>query len=139
MFRINGLQEAILLLKGLNSSERKRILEQMAKRDPELVAKIEKSLISVSDLAGLTIKMKVDLLKNISLEKIAICLKLQSIETREAVLEGLPTGLRAEAMDILDHRKMPLNEVYQVEQEVLELLVALQEKGLINFGSDEFV
>ena len=57
MPKLGGVKEAAAMLAGLDSQGRERVLDLIAKENPEVAEALRKNMVSFEDLQFLTVKM----------------------------------------------------------------------------------
>ncbi len=133
-----GVKEAAKMLSALSMVERERILTDIAKKDPHMAELLKKNLIVFEDLRFITVKMLVELLREINLNDLALALRLASQELRKHILENVSTSIREEIQAVLNGKLRPVSEVEESVEKVMQVVRQKVEKGeLILSNSSE--
>jgi flagellar motor switch protein FliG len=114
-----GFQSALETIKGLSPDERERLLENMAKQDPELVAELRASLFHFNDLVDLSGDQIRGLIDQVSDQDWALAFRNASDEVKEYVYAQM-TKRRAETLrDLVDELgPQPLSKVQEAQAKI---------------------
>lgn len=102
-----------------------------------MAQEIQAHLLSLEDLAKLSVKMLQDFLKEVKIEDLGLALRLGSLELREKLLSSFSRGIRQDIELVL---KGPLQSVEKVQDayaRVLQIMNAMQDKGMLIFHDDD--
>lgn len=140
MSRIDGMRQAIELLNALGPTERKSLLENMRKRDPQMTQFLEENLLSFEDLKNLSVKQLAELLREISIPDLALGLRIASDALKGHILKNVSSRIREEIEQVLLGPPQPVNKVEEAVAKVMVLVKAKIEKGeLVISDHDEMV
>ena len=120
-----GIAGAVELLQGLDPRSQKRILEDIAKQDPEMAEAIKKNLIRFEDLIHLTEKMMVELLREVDFKDVAMGLRLASDQLKNHFRSHVSTSMAKEIDDVL---MGPLQSVSRVEESIERVMEVVRKK-----------
>lgn len=136
-----GVKEAAKMLSALPLADRNRILEDISKKDPSRAELLKKEMIVLEDLIHLTVKMLVELLREINLKDFALALRLSSNELRTHILNNVSKSIREDIEDVLNGKPMPVSEVEQSLERVMTVVRKKVDKGelVLSANSDEMV
>jgi len=136
-----GVREAAKMLSAMPVADRNRILEDIAKKDPARADLLKKEMIVFEDLIYLTVKMLVELLREINLNDFALALRISSPELRTHILSNVSKSIREEIEDVLHGKPRPVSEVEQSLEKIMIVVRKKVEKGelVLSAHSDEMV
>jgi flagellar motor switch protein FliG len=132
-----GPKAAALMLQGLGPGERKRILDDIRRKDPKMAQAIEVHLLTLEDLKKLSVKMLQEFLREVDTQDLGLALRLSSVELREHLLGMISTGMREDLELVLKGALQPVEKVQEAYQRVLSVMNAMQDKGLLVFHDDD--
>ncbi len=133
-----GVKEAAKMLSALSTSERERILGDIAKKDPQMAELLKQSLVVFEDLVFITTKMLVELLREIEIRDLALGLRVASKELRVHILESVSRSIREEIEETLNGKPRPVSEVEESVEKVMQVVRRKVERGeLILSNSSE--
>jgi flagellar motor switch protein FliG len=135
--KIDGLKQAIEMLKGLDLASQQSLLAEIARKDPEMAIKLKKNLITFDDLEFLTIDMMKRLLKDISLDVFGLALRGASKQTVTHILNMFSTNMKQDIEEILKGRPRPLEEVLEAQNKIMKIVQDLADKGEIILSKDK--
>ena len=135
--KIDGLKQAIEMLKGLDLASQQSLLAEIARKDPEMAIKLKKNLITFDDLEFLTIDMMKRLLKDISLDVFGLALRGASKQTVIHILNMFSTNMKQDIEEILKGRPRPLEEVLEAQNKIMKIVQDLADKGEIILSKDK--
>ena len=84
-----GLKAAADLLSGMDREGQERILGDIAKKDPQMAEALRKTMVTFEDLQYLTVKMLVELLREIDIEDLARGLRISSDTLKTHILTNV--------------------------------------------------
>ena len=131
-----GFRNASEILVKMSLDERKRILDSIAKVQPELAEALSKSFYQIDDLQYITPKMLVELLGDIDISIFSLALRGAKKETTEFLLSSVSSRIRDEIKDVLMGPPQLANHVTDAMDKVMEIVVDKIEKGQIVLSKD---
>ncbi len=132
-----GLQESLLILRKMTESERKKILDDIAKKDPNLSEVLKKNLISFEDLQLMTDKMLADFMKLVNIRDLSLALRSGSLELRQFFLKKLPKRMAEDIEEVVNGPKLSASEVKEARERIMKQVVELVDKGVLVLSQDE--
>ncbi|MDQ6951394.1 MAG: flagellar motor switch protein FliG [Mariprofundales bacterium] len=138
---VDGMVNVVHILKTLDKSISKPILQKLEEKDPELFAQVDKMLLVFEDLRVLADRDIQTILKHISSDDLVRALKGSS----EEIAERFFGNMSQRAADIMreDMQVMPplkLSDVEEAQQNVLKVVRKLDDDGAITLGgADDMV
>jgi len=132
-----GPKAAALMLQGLGSGERKRILDDIRRKDPTMAQAIETHLLTLEDLKKLSVKMLQEFLREVDTQDLGLALRLSSDELRGHLLAMISKGMREDLEQVLKGPLQPVEKVQEAYQRVLAIMNAMQGKGKLVFHDDD--
>lgn len=136
-----GFKEATKLLQGLRPSERKRLLLDIEKKDSVLANALRQNLYQFEDLKYMSPLMLIELLREVSLEKLGVALKSASKELKAFILDNVSTNMKKELLENLEGRLVPVSQVESSVAEIMEIVITKVERGelVLDQGSNDTV
>lgn len=136
-----GVNIAAEMLSALDTQSQKRVIDLMAKKDPQLTDLIKQNMVRIDDLTSMTSSMIQGLFKNIKLEKFAVALKLAENETQNFFYQNVSRSMKEELVEIIEQKKMKKSDVEQIHSEVMEVILKMVNEGQIVLGKsgEEYV
>ncbi len=131
-----GLKEAAKMLAGLSKAARDKVLETIAKKDPQMAQKLSKSMYVFEDLQYLTPGMVVDLLKAIGPKDIGLALRIASDPLKNVILSNAPRMLRQEIEEVLMGPPQLASKVEEAQEKIMEIVRKKIDKGEIILNKD---
>ncbi len=136
-----GVKEAAKLLSGLDHDNRLKVLEIIAKQDPQMAELLRKNLIVLEDLLLLTPRMVLELTQEVGAKDMGLALRISTPKLKSHILSNLPKLLRAEIEEILLGPPQAVNKVQESTERVLQIVRIKIERGelILNKNGDEYV
>lgn len=132
-----GVKEAAKMLMGLGGEARKKLLEEIQKRDPKMAEQLKSNLVSIEDIQFLTPGMLVALLREVDMELFGVALRTVDQDIVDKILNQLSTNMRLEINEGRKGKPMPVSKVEEAQEKVLEILKKKIEQGHIVIDKDE--
>ncbi len=136
-----GFKQATKLLQGLRPSERQRLLGDIEKKDSVLANALKQNLYQFEDLKYMSPKMLIELLREVSLDKLGIALKNGSSELKNYILSNVSSNMRKEVIDNLEGKLVPVSQVESSITEIMEIVLRKVECGelVLDQGSNDTI
>lgn len=135
-----GVEEAAKMLQGLDTKARQRVLEDIAKRDPEMAEKLKKNMVLFEDLIHLTRSMMIELLRHIDLATLGKALRMGSAQLKDHFLSNVSSGMAEEINETLKGKPVAANDVQEAVDEVMLKVLHLIDQGKIVLSeNDDYV
>lgn len=136
-----GVKEAAKLLSGLDHDNRLKVLEIIAKQDPQMAELLRKNLVVLEDLLLLTPRMVLELTQEVGAKDMGLALRISTQKLKGHILSNLPKLLRAEIEEILLGPPQAVNKVQESTERVLQIVRFKIEKGelILNKNGDDYV
>ena len=131
-----GFKEATTLLQGMRPSERKKILEDISKKDQKLAKLLEKNLYQFEDLKYLTPKMLIELLRSVPLDKLGVALKGASEELKTFIFSNVSSNMKKELEDHLLGNLVPISQVESSIEEIMQIVISKVDRGELVLDAD---
>jgi flagellar motor switch protein FliG len=135
--KIDGLKQAIEMLQGLDLATQQTLMAEIARRDPEMAIKLKQNLITFDDLQYLTVSMLKRLLQEVDLDTLGLALRGASKQLTEHLLGMFSSGMKRDIEDVLKGRPRPLTEVMEAQKKIIQVVLALRDKGEIILSKDK--
>lgn len=136
-----GISVAADMLSGLDRDNQKRVLELMAKKDPNMAELIQNQMIQIDDLSFMKVKMLQEFLRKVEINDLSLALKMASKETVSFFVDNVSKSMALEIKEGVYDRKVPKEQAAESYQKVMELVRALVEQGslVLKKDNDEYV
>jgi len=131
-----GLKEAAKMLAGLSKAAREKVLETIAKKDPQMALNLSKNMYTFEDLKYLTPSMVVDLLKVISPKDLGLALRIASDSLKSTFLTNSPRLLRQEIEEVLMGPPQLASKVEETQDKIMEVVRLKIDRGEIILNKD---
>jgi flagellar motor switch protein FliG len=131
-----GIKEAARMLAGLPIEQRSKVIDIMAKKDPEMAEVLKKQMVTLEDLTMLTQKMLVELLREIEIADLALALRLGSDELKKFILSNVSSSIAQDIQDVLLGPPKPVSDVQESADRIMEVVLKKVAKGELIFKSD---
>ena len=140
--RKGGLHIAAQMVAGLEPLRRERVLQDIAKQDPQMAEAIRSSMVNLENLCDISIKMLVELLRDIKTEDLGLALRMGSAKLQKFILENVSSSIKKELKSIIDGPKQQENKILKASEKILNIVKDKLDRGEIVFKKkedDEFV
>ncbi|TNE96410.1 MAG: hypothetical protein EP326_13435 [Deltaproteobacteria bacterium] len=136
-----GLKAAADLLSGMDREGQERILADIAKKDPQMAEALRKTMVTFEDLQYLTVKMLVELLREIDIEDLARGLRISSDTLKTHILTNVSSSMQKDIEAILLGPPISVSKVNESVEKVMSVVRKKLEKGelVINKAGDQLV
>lgn len=128
-----GFEDVLQMFKALDPINRERLLLSVAREDPQLAARLQKSLFEFKDFLSLEQRDLQVLCGKLKDEDLALSLRGVLPELVEKFLEALPSRRKAEILESLaTGSPQSVDRVVQAQEKVIELartLGVIQDKS----------
>jgi len=134
----DGMVSVVEILKTLDKTVSKPILERLEEKDEELFSQVDKLLLVFEDLLELDAKGIQEILKHISSDDLVRALKGASEELAESFFSNMSqraAEIMREDMEVMPPLK--LSEVEDAQQNILKAVRKLDEDGVISLGGSD--
>ncbi|WP_127717357.1 FliG C-terminal domain-containing protein [Halobacteriovorax sp. HLS] len=131
-----GIKEAAKMLASLSTQERTRILADIAKRDPQRAEVLKKEMVTLEDLKYITVKMLVELLREVKIEDLALALRLGSEDLKTHITSNVSSSMKEEINSILNTGPRPVSEVEESIEKVMQVVRKKLDKGELILSQD---
>lgn len=130
--RIDGLGAAAELLNGLDPEHRKRLLEQVAKRDPKVAENIEKRMFGFEDLRRLSDHDLQLVLREAPHSKIILALRRATEALQESVYRNV-TSRTGEMLreEVRTQGPKRVSDIQAAQNDILKIALRLEAEGKI--------
>lgn len=137
---VGGIDSLVKIMRGVGRNSERVILEQLENTAPELAQEIKERMFVFEDIVLLDNKNIQKVLKEVSMNVLALALKKATPEINELIMKNLSERARAALNDDMQSMgKVPLKEVEAAQQEVVEVIRRMEEAGEITIHKEEEV
>lgn len=131
-----GIKAAAGMLAGLGPEERLKVLDKIAAQDPQMAELLKKNMVTFEDLQFITQKMLVELMREISMDDLALGLRLGSDELKKFILGNVSSSIKQDIEDVLNGKPQPKAKVLEAQEKIMEVVRAKLDKGELVFSKD---
>jgi flagellar motor switch protein FliG len=131
-----GVKEAAKMLGALSTAERNRILTEIAKKDPQRAELLKREMVTLEDLRFITVKMLVELLREVNISDLALALRLGSDELKSHITSSVTSSMKEEIESILNKGPRPVSEVEECVEKVMSIVRSKVDKGELVLSQD---
>ncbi len=134
----DGMVNVVQILKTLDKSVSKPILQKLEEKDPELFSQVDKMLLVFEDLKALTDRDIQTILKHVSSDDLVRALKGSSDEVAERFFSNMSqraADIMREDMQVMPPQK--LADVEESQQNILRVVRKLDDDGAITLGGGD--
>ncbi|MBL6988571.1 MAG: hypothetical protein ISR65_02265 [Bacteriovoracaceae bacterium] len=124
-----GLIEAAKLLAGLETKNRERVIELIAKQDPEIAKKLQQSMVTIEDLQYLTVSMLQELLKKVQLNDLGAALRIGSPELVDSIISRVSRSIKEEILETLKGPPISVDKVLESVDKIMAIVQQGVERG----------
>lgn len=128
---LKGIKGALKVLESLDPESRERILTTISEKDPVLAEELKNRLVTLEDLKFLTIKMLVDLTREINLSDLGLALRASSDELKSFILDNISSSMKDEVNQVLKGAPQSVSKVFEAQEKILKILKIKMERGEI--------
>lgn len=128
---LKGIKGALKVLESLDPESRERILTTISEKDPVLAEELKNRLVTLEDLKFLTIKMLVDLTREINLSDLGLALRASSDELKSFILDNISSSMKDEVNQVLKGPPQSVSKVFEAQEKILKILKIKMERGEI--------
>jgi flagellar motor switch protein FliG len=128
---LKGIKGALKVLESLDPESRERILSTISEKDPVLAEELTNRLVTLEDLRYLTVKMLVDLTREINLSDLGLALRASSDELKNFILSNVSSSMNDEINQVLKGSPQAVSKVFEAQEKILKILKIKMERGEI--------
>lgn len=126
---LKGIKGALKVLESLDPNSRDKIITLISEKDPKLAEELKSRLVSFEDLQFISIKMLVNLTREINLLDLGLGLRVSSDELKEFILGNISSGMKNEVNQTLNGVPQPVSKVHEAQEKVLKIVKEKITKG----------
>jgi flagellar motor switch protein FliG len=131
-----GIKAAAEMLSGMDREGQERILADIAQKDPQMAEALRKTMVTFEDLQYLTVKMLVELLREIEIEDLARGLRISSDTLKSHILTNVSSSMQKDIEDILLGPPIAVSKVNESVEKVMAVVRKKLEKGELVINKD---
>jgi len=135
--KIDGFKAALELLQHLDLAAQQTLIADMARQDPEMAIRLKSQLTTFDDLQYLTVSMMGKLWPETHINDWGLALRGSSSEVKNHILSILSKNNRADVDELLRGKPRPLSEVMEAQTRIMDVVLAMKEKGEIVLSKDK--
>ena len=133
-----GEKSAAAVLNAMNKEERKKLLDNIDERQPDLVRSIRMKMFTFDDLQTLDVKTMQKIMREVDAGQLAIALKAATTTLRDAMLGALSKraaeNVNEEIEGLPDNLSM--RAIEQAQNSIIDVVRQLETEGEISLESD---
>ena len=131
-----GIKAAAEMLSGMDRDGQERILADIAHKDPQMAESLRKIMVTFEDLQYLTVKMLVELLREIDVEDLARGLRISSDKLKSHILTNVSSSMQKDIEDILLGPPIAVSKVNESVEKVMTVVRKKLDKGELVINKD---
>ncbi len=132
-----GEKSAAAVLNAMNKDERKKLLDNMDERAPDLVRSIRMKMFTFEDLQQLDVKTMQKIMREVDAGKLAVALSAAPGELQEAMLGALSKRAAENVKDEIENMgKVSLREIETNQNSIIDVVRQLETEGEISLEAE---
>ncbi len=131
-----GVKAAAKMLAGLTTEARKKILEIIIKKDPQMYDALKKNMFTFEDLNLLSQTQWIELLRSIKTSDLGLALRVSSQEMKDFVFTNSPRGIRDEVQEALMGPPQLASKVEEAKERIMQIARDKIDKGQLVLRGD---
>jgi len=136
--QVGGVESLVKIMKGSGRNSERIILDHFLKEKPELAYEIKNLMLIFEDLVLLDDTSVQKILRDIDTKILAKALKKTTPEIRDMIMKNLSERARSILSEEIEALGMiPIKEVERAQQQVVEVVRQLEEKGEITINKEK--
>ena len=135
-----GEKSAAALLKAMGKDERKKLLDNMDERAPDLVRSIRMKMFTFEDMGQLDVKTMQKIMREVDAGKLAIALSAADEDLAKAMLGALSKRAAENVKEEIEELKISKPKAREVEanqNSIVDVVRQLETEGEISLEGDE--
>ena len=132
-----GEKSAAAVLNAMHKDERKKLLDNMDERAPDLVRSIRMKMFTFEDLQQLDVKTMQKIMREVDAGKLAVALSAAPGELQEAMLAALSKRAAENVKDEIENMgKISLREIETNQNSIIDVVRQLETEGEISLEAE---
>ena len=132
-----GEKSAAAVLNAMSKDERKKLLDSMDERAPDLVRSIRMKMFTFDDLQTLDVKTIQKIMREVDASKLAVALSAATDTLKEAMLGSLSKRAAENVREEIDNMgKISLREVEVNQNSIIDVVRQLETEGEISLEGE---
>jgi|TARA_B100001971_G_scaffold206120_1_gene224478 flagellar motor switch protein FliG len=132
-----GEKSAAAVLNAMHKDERKKLLDNMDERAPDLVRSIRMKMFTFEDLQQLDVKTMQKIMREVDAGKLAVALSAAPGELQEAMLGALSKRAAENVKDEIENMgKVSLREIETNQNSIIDVVRQLETEGEISLEAE---
>ena len=132
-----GEKSAAAVLNAMSKEERKKLLDNMDERAPDLVRSIRMKMFTFEDLQQLDVKTMQKIMREVDAGKLAVALSAAPTELRDAMLGALSKRAAENVLDEIENMgKISLREIETNQNSIIDVVRQLETEGEISLEAE---
>lgn len=132
-----GEKSAAAVLNAMHKDERKKLLDNMDERAPDLVRSIRMKMFTFEDLQQLDVKTMQKIMREVDAGKLAVALSAAPGELQEAMLGALSKRAAENVKDEIENMgKVSLREIETNQNSIIDVVRQLESEGEISLEAE---
>lgn len=132
-----GPKEAAKMLAGLPPEQREAAISKIAGKDPKMAELLSKLIITLDDLQFITVKMLQELLREISINDLALSLRISSDNLKNFIFSNVSKSIRQDIEEVLLGPLQPVNKVQEAQEKVMVVVRRKLARGELIINKSE--
>ena len=132
-----GEKSAAAVLNAMDKEERKKLLDNMDERTPDLVRSIRMKMFTFDDLQTLDVKTIQKIMREVDASKLAVALSAATDTLKDAMLGSLSKRAAENVREEIDNMgKISLREVEVNQNSIIDVVRQLETEGEISLEGE---
>jgi len=133
-----GEKSAAAVLNSMNKEDRKKLLDNIDERQPDLVRSIRMKMFTFDDLQTLDVKTMQKIMREVDAGQLAIALKAATSTLREAMLGALSKRAAENVNDEIEGLpdNLSMRAIEAAQNGIIDVVRQLESEGEISLESD---
>ena len=126
-----GPEEVLKMLQMMADTEREKLMDSIAARDPKLADYLKQNLIQFSDILFLSTSQIRILLTEVKAEWIGLACRKEGKEVLEYIAEQVSSGIKRDMMDTFNGPPQSMSKVEEAKKNVMTVMKKQIDEGAI--------
>ena len=132
-----GEKSAAGVLNAMNKDERKKLLDNMDERAPDLVRSIRMKMFTFDDLQTLDVKTMQKIMREVDPGKLAVALSAATDVLKDAMLGALSKRAAENVLDEIENMgRVSLREIEASQNSIIDVVRQLESEGEISLEGE---
>jgi flagellar motor switch protein FliG len=138
--KLGGSKSVADMLASMDPQSAKKIMSELEAKDPDLALSVRSQMFVFEDISKLSDRDIQEILKKVSQDLLRVALRKASVTVQEKFF-GNMSARAAETLkeDIKASAKMRMEDVVKAQDNILQVILKMEEDGVINISGEKLV